>query len=338
MNKIFKNKTILITGGTGSFGKNFAIFLKKNFLFRKIVIFSRDELKQYKFQQELRGNSPNFRFLIGDVRDKDRLLFAFKDIDFVIHAAALKQIPATEYNPFECIKTNVLGAQNIIECSLNTNVSKVIALSTDKAVSPSNLYGASKLCSEKLFISANQITGKRNIIFSVVRYGNVLGSRGSILPKLLNENKYSNFFSITDKKMTRFNITIDEAIKTTLWSLFNALGGEIIVPKLSSYRILDLVNAINKNKKIKYTGISPDEKMHEEIIYINDSSNVISIDKYFLILPFGTKNSLSKYKKKNKVIKIKEPFSYNSFNNKFINSIKLRKIIDYQINNNLIEY
>jgi UDP-N-acetylglucosamine 4,6-dehydratase (inverting) len=338
MNKIFKNKTILITGGTGSFGKNFALFLKNNFLFRKIVIFSRDELKQYKFQQELKGNSKNFRFLIGDVRDKDRLLFALKDIDFVIHAAALKQVPATEYNPFECIKTNILGAQNVIESSLNTNVSKVIALSTDKAVSPLNLYGASKLCSDKLFISANQITGKKNIIFSVVRYGNVLGSRGSILPKLLDENKNSNYFSITDKNMTRFNITIDEAIKTVIWSLLNMLGGEIVVPKLSSYKILDFANAINKNKKIKYIGIRSGEKMHEEMISIHDSANVISVGKYFLILPFDRDRFLTKYKNQINKMKKQKILSYNSFDNNFVSSDKLKRIINDQINNNLVEY
>ena len=333
-----QNKVLLITGGTGSFGKAIIKKIINETNTMKIIVFSRDELKQYKFQEELQGNLTNFRFLIGDVRDKDRLLFALKDIDFVVHAAALKQIPATEYNPFECIKTNILGAQNLIECSLNTNVSKVIALSTDKAVSPTNLYGASKLCSDKLFISANQIIGNRNITFSVVRYGNVLGSRGSILPKLLHENRYANFFSITDKNMTRFNITIDEAIKTVIWSLFNAMGGEVVVPKLSSYRILDLVSAINGNKKINYIGIRPGEKMHEEMISVNDSSNVISVDKYFLILPFDIKKFLSKYKKQINMIKKQKPFSYNSFDNKFIHTSKLKKIIDYQINNNYIEY
>ena len=240
MNK-FKNKSVLITGGTGSFGKNLAYYLSKNFSFRKIIIFSRDELKQFNFQQELGNKLNNFRFLIGDVRDKDRLFFAFRDVDYVIHAAALKQIPSTEYNPFECIKTNVLGAQNIVECALQSNVKKVISLSTDKAVSPINLYGAAKLCSDKLFVSANQLVGNKKILFSVVRYGNVLGSRGSILPKLLKQNEESSFFTITHRNMTRFNITIKEAIDTVMWTLENAIGGEIVVPKLSSYKILDFV-------------------------------------------------------------------------------------------------
>ena len=246
--KSFKNKSILITGGTGSFGKNLSIYLN-TFGFRKIVIFSRDELKQHNFKNFLGKKSKNYRFLIGDVRDKPRLKFALKEIDYVIHAAALKQIPATEYNPFECIKTNIMGAQNIVECSLETNVQKVIALSTDKAVSPVNLYGATKLCSDKLFISANQMKGNKDISFSVVRYGNVLGSRGSILPVLLDQNKNQNNFTVTDKKMTRFNISLDEAVETVMWTLKNGIGGEIVVPKLKSYKILDLVSAVNEKKK-----------------------------------------------------------------------------------------
>jgi len=251
MNK-YKNKSILITGGTGSFGKNLAKFLKKKFSFRKIIIYSRDELKQFNFQQELGDKEKNFRFLIGDVRDKDRLFFAFRDVDYVIHAAALKQIPATEYNPFECIKTNILGAQNVVECAIKSNVKKVIALSTDKAVSPINLYGAAKLCADKLFVSANKMIGNKDILFSVVRYGNVLGSRGSVLPKFLDQNKKNNYFTITDKNMTRFNITINDAINTVIWTLDNAIGGEIVVPKLSSYKILDFASAINNKKKLNF--------------------------------------------------------------------------------------
>ncbi len=337
MNK-FKNKSVLITGGTGSFGKNLAYYLSKNFSFRKIIIFSRDELKQFNFQQELGNKLNNFRFLIGDVRDKDRLFFAFRDVDYVIHAAALKQIPSTEYNPFECIKTNVLGAQNIVECALQSNVKKVISLSTDKAVSPINLYGAAKLCSDKLFVSANQLVGNKKILFSVVRYGNVLGSRGSILPKLLKQNEESSFFTITHRNMTRFNITIKEAIDTVMWTLENAIGGEIVVPKLSSYKILDFVSAINNKKKIKFIGIRPGEKIHEEMISINDSAHAVNTKKYYLILPYDKNKFMHKYKKEINFLKKQKQFSYNSLENDYLKVSELKKIIKNQIGNRLIEY
>ena len=336
MNK-YKNKSILITGGTGSFGKNLALYLKKNFSFRKIIIFSRDELKQSNFQQQLGTDIKNFRFLIGDVRDKDRLLFSLRDVDFVMHAAALKQIPSTEYNPFECIKTNILGAQNLIECSLKSNVQKVIALSTDKAVSPINLYGAAKLCADKLFVSANKIVGNKKISFSVVRYGNVLGSRGSVLPKFLNQNENENYFTITEKKMTRFNITIQDAIKTVMWTLENSLGGEIVVPKLHSYNILDFAKAVNKNKKIMISGIRPGEKIHEEMISINDSINAIELKDYYLILPFEKMIFKKKYKKEINSLKKRKPFSYNSFENTYLNVQELKKIIQNQISKKLVE-
>lgn len=333
----YKNKSILITGGTGSFGKNLSIYLN-SLGFKKIVIFSRDELKQHNFKNLLGNKSKNYRFLIGDVRDKSRLRFALKEIDYVIHAAALKQIPATEYNPFECIKTNVIGAQNIVECSLETNVEKVIALSTDKAVSPVNLYGATKLCSDKLFISANQMRGNKKISFSVVRYGNVLGSRGSILPVLLDQNQKQNVFTVTDKKMTRFNITLDEAIKTVMWTLENGIGGEIVVPKLKSYNILDLVSAVNDKKKIKIIGIRPGEKLDEEMISINDSLHAIELKNYFLILPYDKNKFKKKYLNEIKKLENLKPFSYNSKDNSYFKVAELKKLIHSQIEKKLVEF
>ena len=337
MNK-YKNKSILITGGTGSFGKSLALYLKKKFSFRKIIIFSRDELKQFNFQQELGKNQNNFRFLIGDVRDKDRLLFSLRDVDYVVHAAALKQIPSTEYNPFECIKTNILGAQNLIECALRSNVEKIIALSTDKAVSPVNLYGAAKLCADKLFISANKVVGNKNLSFSVVRYGNVLGSRGSVLPKFLYQSENEDHFTITDKKMTRFNITIQDAIKTVIWTLENSIGGEIVVPKLDSYNILDFAKAINNKKKIVFSGIRPGEKIHEEMISINDSVHAIELKNYYLILPFDKKIFERKYKKEISILNKRKPYSYNSYENKYLSTNKLKKIIEGQLKNNFVEF
>ena len=230
---LYKNKSILITGGTGSFGKSFVSYLlKKKYPFSRIIIFSRDEFKQAEMaKQFVEKNNSNLRFFLGDVRDKERLLFAFRDIDYVIHAAALKQVPAAEYNPIEFIKTNVLGSQNIIEASLINKVTKVLALSTDKAVAPINLYGATKLCAEKLFVAANNIVGKNKTSFSIIRYGNVMGSRGSVLPEFLKHNT-KNIFNITDLRMTRFNILMQEAINLVTWSLENSLGGEIFIPKL----------------------------------------------------------------------------------------------------------
>ena len=336
MNK-FKNKTILITGGTGSFGKNFALFISKNFLFKKIIIYSRDELKQFNFQQKIQTKDNNFRFLIGDVRDKDRLFFALRNVDYVIHAAALKQIPSTEYNPFECIKTNILGAQNLIECSLKLNVEKVIALSTDKAVSPINLYGASKLCADKLFVAANNIIGNKKMLFSIVRYGNVLGSRGSILPKFLEQNKTNNFFTITDKNMTRFNITMKEAISTVMWSLERAIGGEIIVPKLFSYKIMDLAAAVNGKKKIEFIGTRAGEKLHEEMISLDDSLHAINLKKYYLILPFNKNKFKNIYTNEINLLKKRKPFSYNSLENNYISIDQLKKIINTEIHNKKIE-
>jgi UDP-N-acetylglucosamine 4,6-dehydratase (inverting) len=324
--KIFKNKSILITGGTGSFGKNFINYLLKNkFPFSRIVIFSRDEFKQDQLQKELNiKKHTNLRFFLGDVRDKDRLLYAFKELDFVIHAAALKQVPAAEYNPIEFIKTNVLGAQNIIEAALERNISKVLALSTDKAVAPINLYGATKLCSDKLFISANNITGKNKTLFSVVRYGNVLGSRGSVLPQFLKIKSKDKVFNITDLNMTRFNILMEDAINMVVLALNKAVGGEIFVPKLKSFKITDLAKAIDSKCKFNISGIRPGEKIHEELITAADSYNCYNFNDYFLIVQ---ENFKKRYGKKIINKKIKAPFIYNSEKNVFLTIKEIRDII-----------
>ena len=318
---MFKNKSILITGGTGSFGKAFLKYLIKNYKgFKKIIIFSRDELKQYEMTNYFSENRfPFIRYFIGDVRDLQRLKRAMGNVDYVIHAAALKQVPAAEYNPFEVIKTNVIGAQNIIEACLDTRVKKVIALSTDKAVAPINLYGATKLCSDKLFISANNIIGKKNLSFSIVRYGNVMGSRGSVIPKFLDQKK-NGTLHITDKRMTRFSITMDESIKLVLWALKNSIGGEIFVPKIPSYKILDLAKAIAPYAKIKITGPRLGEKIHEDLITANESEYTIDLKKYYAILTFLVKSStnllsdklLRTYLNFKKSKRVKKGFSYRS--------------------------
>ena len=291
-------KTYFISGGTGSFGKEFISVLLKKKLAKKIIVFSRDEFKQSQMQKIplLSKNKKIMRYFIGDVRDRERVFQTMQgnQIDVVIHAAALKHVPVTEYNPFETIKTNVIGAQNIIESAMENNVKKVIALSTDKACSPINLYGATKLCSDKLFVAANLFKGKKKISFSVVRYGNVLGSRGSVVPIFLRQNLTNKPFTITDKRMTRFNITISDAVTFVLNSLKKMKGGEIFVPKIPSYRILDLVRAINNKKKIKYIGIRSGEKLHEEMISTTDAINTTEHDKYYIIHPSYKKNQLKK--------------------------------------------
>ena len=326
----YKNKSILVTGGTGSFGKHFIKYLlKKKYPFKKIIIFSRDELKQHEMSQSSDFNEKNFnqlRYFIGDVRDKDRLNWATKEVDYIIHSAALKQVPTGEYNPFEVIKTNIVGSQNVVESAINNNVEKVISLSTDKAVSPINLYGASKLCSDKLFISSNNIKGKKKISFSVVRYGNVMGSRGSVLPEFLKQNQ-RGYFKITDKQMTRFNISLSEAVDMVIWALDNTIGGEIIVPKIPSFKIIDLAKSINNKLKFKLIGVRKGEKIHEDLISKADSLNTYDIKKYYLILN-QEKNLINYYKKKYKARLVKKNFSYSSDNNKdFLNHLKLKKII-----------
>ena len=277
--------SILITGGTGSFGQEFVrTIIKQNKNLKRLVIYSRDELKQYEMSRIFSEKKYKFiRYFIGDVRDLSRLKLAMQGIDCVIHAAALKQVPAAEYNPIEFVKTNVIGAQNIIESSLQSKVRSVIALSTDKACAPINLYGATKLCSDKLFIAANNLSGKSKIKFSVVRYGNVFGSRGSVVPLFLKQ-KSEKHFTITNKDMTRFNISIQEGVNTVIWGMKNFFGGEILIPKIPSFRILDLTKAIQASKKIKVVGIRKGEKLHEEMITISDSLNTIETKKNYFII------------------------------------------------------
>jgi UDP-N-acetylglucosamine 4,6-dehydratase (inverting) len=283
---MLKGKSILVTGGTGSFGKKFvAMTLAQHPGVERLVVYSRDELKQYEMQQQFPEHDyPQMRYFIGDVRDRERLMRAFEGIDTVIHAAALKQVPACEYNPFEAVKTNILGAQNIIEAAIATNVRQVVALSTDKAAAPINLYGATKLCSDKLFTAANQFRGKRDLNFSVVRYGNVMGSRGSVIPFFLQERR-KGVLPITDEAMTRFNITLEDGVNMVYYAIQHMWGGEIFVPKIPSYRIGDLAEALAPNCPHKVVGIRPGEKVHEEMITETDSINTVEFDKYFVILP-----------------------------------------------------
>jgi UDP-N-acetylglucosamine 4,6-dehydratase/5-epimerase len=279
-------RSILVTGGTGSFGKAFITTLLKELPdLQRLVIFSRDELKQFEMSQELSSAKyPCLRYFLGDVRDLPRLRRALEGIDTVVHAAALKQVPMAEYNPFEFIKTNVLGAQNLIEAVLDSKVRRVVALSTDKAAAPINLYGATKLCSDKLFIAANNLRGHRDLSFSVVRYGNVMGSRGSVIPYFLAQRK-SGVLPITDPEMTRFNITLDEGIHLVMDALKTARGGEIYVPKIPSYRITDIAEAIGPKCKKPVIGIRPGEKVHEEMITETDALQTIETAKRYLILP-----------------------------------------------------
>jgi UDP-N-acetylglucosamine 4,6-dehydratase len=323
-------KIILITGGTGSFGSEFLKFSVKKFKnIKKIIIFSRDELKQYEMQKIYpKKKYPFIRFFLGDVRDYDRLFYATKGVNYIIHAAALKHVPAAEYNPYEFIKTNVIGAENISRCAIENNVSKVIALSTDKAVSPLNLYGATKLCSDKILLASNHYKGKNETSFSIVRYGNVASSRGSVIPlfKILNLNQ--NYFPITDLNMTRFNISLSQSVEMVYWAINNTIGGEIVVPKIPSIRITDLAKAINPQKKIKIIGIRPGEKISEDLISSHDSFNTIDIGKYYLILDPIIKNLKKYYKKKFNFKKVSDNFVYNSSNNKhFLTISEIKKII-----------
>lgn len=330
---MFKNKTILLTGGTGSFGNNFLNYiLKYHKNLKKIIIFSRDELKQYDLKNSINDKLIHkVRFFIGDIRDKRRVQRAIQDVDYLVHAAALKQVPTAEYDPFEYINTNINGAQNVIEASLDSNVQKVIALSTDKAASPANLYGATKLCSDKLFSAANNIKGKRKISFSVVRYGNVFGSRGSVVPFFLKLKKNNDIPQITHKEMTRFNITLKQSIKMVEWCLEHMIGGEIFIPKIPSFRVIDLAEAIFNHKKIKLVGLRPGEKIHEEMITSSDSFLTYDIGNYYVILN-GSNEKLLQYYKKFK--KFKEFTSYNSKNNNnFLKIKELNKMIQkYEAN------
>jgi len=325
-----KNMSILITGGTGSFGKAFTRRILNGTDVRRYVVFSRDELKQFEMNQEFQTNTyDNIRFFLGDIRDGDRLRRALEGVDVVIHAAALKQVVAAEYNPFEFIRTNVIGAQNIIDACLDTGVSRVVALSTDKAAAPINLYGATKLCSDKLFIAANNIRGNRDIRFSVVRYGNVMGSRGSVVPFFLKQRETGRL-PITDPRMTRFNISLDEGVDMVLWALNHAHGGEILVPKIPSYRIIDVAEAIGPECEKPVIGVRPGEKVHEEMITTSDSFNTVDIGDYYAILPDDFDKT--EYLKAMGGQEVERGFRYDSGSNPhFLTVEQLRGLIDRHV-------
>lgn len=326
---MLSGKSILITGGTGSFGRAFTkVILGRYPDIRRLVIFSRDELKQFEMSQEFDTKQhPALRYFIGDIRDSDRIRRALEGIDVVIHAAALKQVPAAEYNPFECIKTNILGAQNLIEACLDSRVSRVVALSTDKAAAPINLYGATKLCSDKLFTAANNIRGNRDIRFSVVRYGNVMGSRGSVIPYFIEQRK-TGVLPITDPAMTRFNISLDDGVEMVIWALENAFGGEIFVPKIPSYRISDVAIAIGPDCQHPIVGIRPGEKIHEEMITQSDSFNTVDLGRYFAILPSAGEHTPQEYAAKKSGQPVAPGFSYNSgSNDRFLTVAELRELM-----------
>ena len=325
---MFNNKSILITGGTGSFGNAAVSYLTKKYKrIKRLIIFSRDELKQHEMSKTYNIKKyPYIRYFLGDIRDYHRLVFALKNVDYVIHAAALKHVPIAEYNPFEFVKTNIIGSQNLIDSCIVNKVKKIIALSTDKASSPINLYGATKLCADKQFIAANNIVGNQKTSFSIVRYGNVMGSRGSVIPIFLRQ-KIDNEMTITDPKMTRFNITLNESVEMVEWAFKNLVGGEILVPKIPSYRILDLAKAISPNCKIKITGLREGEKVNEELINNSEAACTFSLNKYFIILPNDQTiqkkilRNLKSYKKVN------SKFNFISDKNKFLSIHEIKNIL-----------
>ena len=332
---MLKNKSILITGGTGSFGKKFIKTVLDKYKPKKVIVYSRDELKQFEMQQEFPDNNyPSMRYFIGDVRDYHRLKMAMSDVDIVIHAAALKQVPACEYNPFEAVKTNIIGGQNVIDSAISQGVEKVIALSTDKAAAPINLYGATKLASDKLFVAANNYSGENNIKFSVVRYGNVMGSRGSVIP-FFQSKMGTGLLPITDERMTRFNITLQNGVDFVLQCLDKMWGGELFVPKIASYNILDVAKAIAPECKYEMVGIRPGEKLHEEMITETDALNSVEFEKYFVILPSTELWDIDQFRKESNssVGKMCEfGFSYNSGTNKdFLTVNELKELIKNHI-------
>jgi UDP-N-acetylglucosamine 4,6-dehydratase len=330
------NQSVLITGGTGSLGKA----LTKTIFdlwpeVRRVVIYSRDEQKQFQMAQEFpESKYPSIRYFIGDVRDLDRLKRAFINVDYVIHAAAMKHVHIAEYNPDECIKTNIGGAQNIIHAALQTSVSRVVALSTDKACAPINLYGATKLTSDKLFVAANNIKGAKPIKFSVVRYGNVMGSNGSVIPFFLQRKKLGKL-PITDLQMTRFNISLEQGVEMVLHALEHAWGGEIFIPKIPSYRIIDIAKAVAPDCELEIVGIRPGEKIHEEMITDSDSFHTYDLGKYYTILPSVVNFSLNDYIQKYGAVKVPTGFSYNSGTNSEWESIEsLRFLIKKHLDSN----
>lgn len=334
---MLKNKSILVTGGTGSFGKKFVeTILMKYPEIERLVVYSRDELKQYEMAQRFSDATfRQLRYFIGDVRDKERLLQAMEGIDVVIHAAALKQVPAAEYNPFEAIKTNVLGAQNVIEASLARGIKQVVALSTDKAAAPINLYGATKLCSDKLFVAANNFRGHHDIKLSVVRYGNVMGSRGSVIPFFLSKRN-EGALPITDERMTRFNITLDEGVDLVLYALGHMWGGEIFVPKIPSYRISEVAEAIAPHARKEIVGIRPGEKLHEEMITETDALCSIEFAKYYVILPSLQLWDVEQFIREFDGKRCADGFKYNSgTNTDWLSVEQIRDLITLHVDSSL---
>ena len=332
----WKDKSVLITGGTGSLGKELTANILNNYPeIRRLIIYSRDEQKQFIMAQEFPIEKySQLRFFIGDVRDYNRLERAMSDVDYVIHAAAMKHVHIAEYNPDECVKTNVIGAQNVIQACLNTKVSRVVALSTDKACAPINLYGATKLTSDKLFVAANNFKGLRAIRFSVVRYGNVMGSNGSVIPFFMKKKK-EGILPITSENMTRFNISLKSGVEMVKHALINAWGGEIFIPKIPSYKILDVAEAIGPECQKQVVGIRPGEKIHEEMITTSDSFNTYDLGKYYTILPSVCRWNLDEFISKFKAKKVPKGFSYNSGSNEEWESVdSLRKLIIEHIDPN----
>ena len=325
---MLNNKSVLITGGTGSFGKKLTETILRRYPdIKRLVIYSRDELKQYEMNQVYNSSKyPGIRYFIGDVREGERLKRACERIDVIIHAAALKHVPIAEYNPMEAVKTNVMGAENVINAALETNVKRVVALSTDKAAAPINLYGATKLVSDKLFIAANNVKGLRDLSFSVVRYGNVMGSRGSVIPFFMKKANEGTI-PITHRDMTRFNITLQDGVEMVLWSIENAKGGELFVPKIPSYTIGTLAEAIAPSAKIEEIGIRPGEKLHEEMITASDSHNTIDIGQYYAILPaYDHKDGYKEYYPGAEDVPV--GFSYNSGeNDQWVGVEEMRELI-----------
>lgn len=333
---MLSGKSILVTGGTGSFGKKFVEhILTKHSDVRRVVIFSRDELKQFEMSQVFSPSKyPQIRYFIGDVRDAERVRRACEGIDIIIHAAALKQVPIAEYNPIECIKTNVIGAENIVNAAMDCGVKQVVALSTDKAAAPINLYGATKLCSDKLFIAANNFKGKRDLKFSVVRYGNVLGSRGSVVPFFLSKRK-DGVLPITHMEMTRFNITLQEGVDMVMHAVEHAWGGELYVPKIPSYKITTVAEAVAPGCKIDVVGIRPGEKLHEEMITETDSLNTYDCGKYYVIVPATPIWNEAEWVKAFSAKKVPMGFKYNSGeNNEWITVEDLRVLIKKHVDPN----
>jgi UDP-N-acetylglucosamine 4,6-dehydratase/5-epimerase len=334
---MLNGKSVLVTGGTGSFGKKFVeIILKKYPDVKKVIVFSRDELKQFEMGHNFPiSKYPCMRYFIGDIRDYERLKRACEGVDVIIHAAALKQVPAAEANPMECIKTNIIGAENVVNVAMDNGVSDVVALSTDKAAAPINLYGATKLCSDKLFVAANNFKGARKLKFSVVRYGNVMGSRGSVIPFFL-ERKKTGVLPITDPAMTRFNISLTEGVELVLHAYEHAMGGEIFVPKIPSYRITDVATAIAPSCRQEIVGIRPGEKIHEEMITESDSITTVDLGSYFAILPQNI-GGVNEYLASRKATKVPEGFKYNSgTNSEWLTVQQIRSLIKEHVDANFV--